>query len=103
MRIAAGAPALADKTKAALLPVFTTRRADGSFLTRISPPLMAGIGNRGKEAEREFAEFYGALATDMATLHPAQISYCDLRLEVTPPDTASAPSPPADQRTANAA
>jgi lauroyl/myristoyl acyltransferase len=39
MRIATGAPALAWQTGAPLLPTFTLREADGSFVTRIEPAL----------------------------------------------------------------
>jgi lauroyl/myristoyl acyltransferase len=39
IEIAAGAPTLAYTTKAALLPVFAVRRADGTFAVIIEPPL----------------------------------------------------------------
>ncbi|MGF1609106.1 MAG: hypothetical protein ACFCUQ_06905 [Kiloniellales bacterium] len=51
--LAGGAPSLALKSGAALLPVFTERRADGSFLVTIEPPLEAppGLGREDQVAQ----------------------------------------------------
>ena len=48
--LAGGAANLALKTGAPLLPVFTERRPDGSFVTTIEPPLQApSEGNQGEK------------------------------------------------------
>ena len=41
LHVATGAPALAVRTGAALLPVFTLRQQSGKFLTVVEPPIMA--------------------------------------------------------------
>lgn len=44
IQLAGGAPSLSVKTGAALLPVFTVREPDGTFVTKIKPALVPATG-----------------------------------------------------------
>jgi len=44
IRLAEGAPSLSVTTGAALLPVFTVRETDGTFVTKIEPALVSATG-----------------------------------------------------------
>jgi lauroyl/myristoyl acyltransferase len=51
--LANGAPSLARRSGAALLPVFTVRTDDGSVVTTIEPPIHASMDVPTTEAEKE--------------------------------------------------
>lgn len=69
LEVASGAPALAARTGAALLPVWVWRRADNSYATRIEAPLVpagdqqAIVHALGRQLER------------FAQLHPEQVQW----------------------------
>ncbi|MGA9033663.1 MAG: hypothetical protein WB402_14200 [Sulfuricaulis sp.] len=65
IQLAEGAPTLAMSTGAALLPVFTVREPDGTYITKVEPTLHpATKGNTAKEVESltkqyvQLLEFY---------------------------------------------
>lgn len=62
IQLAGGAPSLAVSTGAALLPVFTVREPDGTFVTRIEPALVpVAKGDRAQEIDSLIAQFVHVL------------------------------------------
>ncbi len=68
--IADGAPAIALKTGAPLLPVFSVRSADGSFATTIEAPLEAS--SRKDDGVKELVTKCGRLIESYALRYPDQ-------------------------------
>ena len=65
--VATGAPLIARRTGAALLPVFTTRRDDGSFLTEVEQEIVvASDEDRTVALRRAVEEYVGRLARHVA-------------------------------------
>lgn len=75
MPLAGGAPSLAIKSGAALLPVFTQRRADGSFLVTIEPPLDIAKGLNQKEQIAHLIASEAALLYRYFERLPTQFHY----------------------------
>lgn len=58
IRLAEGAPSLSMATGAALLPVFTVREPDGTFVTKIEPALVSATGSEpAREIDSLIAQF----------------------------------------------
>jgi lauroyl/myristoyl acyltransferase len=79
--VASGAPHLAARTGAALLPATTWRTADGGFVTRIGAPLRTA----GAEAALAMADGFAAFASG----HPEQVHWEHNGIDPTPPGAAS--------------
>jgi lauroyl/myristoyl acyltransferase len=70
--VALGAPRLAARTGAALLPVFTVRRPDGAFEVAIEPPIGLPGGAARHMAETEAAQAYLRRHERWITAYPEQ-------------------------------
>ena len=77
MRIASGAPYIARTTGAALLPVFTLRRPDGSFETTIEPALAAPSTVTTEAAVAAVTEAMITHCAERAEAEPDQFSWLD--------------------------
>jgi len=72
MSIADGAPMLAWRTGAALLPVFTVRGTDGTFVTTVEPPLTVATDNPREVAVQMVMVAYSRLLEWYVLRWPAQ-------------------------------
>ena len=70
--LAAGAPLLACRTGAALLPVFTVREDDGEFVTTVEPALSVPGWSPREQAVDDLLGQYGALMALYAARWPGQ-------------------------------
>ncbi len=70
--IAEGAPALARRSGAALLPVFTVQLEDGSFVTTVEPALQAPLDLDREAAVRVLVTAYAALLESYIARFPDQ-------------------------------
>ena len=76
--LAAGAPSLAVKSGAALLPLFIERRPDGSFLVTIEPALEPSVDAGREQQVAELIAREGALLRRYFERLPTQFHYSEL-------------------------
>jgi lauroyl/myristoyl acyltransferase len=74
LTLANGAPALAHRTGAALLPVFTVRRAAGGFVTTIAPPARITPDLEADEAEQQLVTYCVRLLESHVERWPGQFN-----------------------------
>jgi lauroyl/myristoyl acyltransferase len=77
LRVATGAPSLALRTGAPLLPVFTVREGPGRFLTAIEPPLRADPGLGRERATQDLVADLVARTEGRARRWPDQFHWYD--------------------------
>jgi lauroyl/myristoyl acyltransferase len=70
IRLASGAPSLALRTGASLLPVWTTRRSDGVYVTTVAPPLE--MGDRGADGVLMLTAGFASQLSSIVSAHPSQ-------------------------------
>jgi lauroyl/myristoyl acyltransferase len=75
--LAGAVPSLALRTGAALLPVFTVKQRDGSYLTVIDPPL-GDTGSDDRERVARLVAREAELLASWASRYPAQFVQWDL-------------------------
>jgi lauroyl/myristoyl acyltransferase len=72
LRIATGAPSLAWKTGAKLMPVFVAREADGGFRVLVDEPLSIGRGQSKQDAQRIGVAEYASRLERILRAAPAE-------------------------------